>query len=219
MAQNNSLISAYQARSLLLAYDEELQKQLKLNRKMRIFGETLRTFLLMNTGRVPIYPCLAVEQSLAGLLPVIPGPLLIPPPESPHTYFRIVRDPPDLLSCILRDLWIYDWASSIEENEFFPSTDEFLKLPCVLMSGIPFHEYPLITKAITDKGLPDTFIHKILPGETLSMFLARIYDNADKYVMDCSLFAQLISIVMKDGWPVDGGPIILYRCTEKRLFY
>lgn len=44
----------------------------------------------------------------------------------------------------------------------------------------------------------------------ISSFLARIYDNANKYEMDCSIYAQLISQVLSDTWPTSDGTINLY---------
>jgi len=51
------------------------------------------------------------------------------------------------------------------------------------------------------------------------MFLHRIYNGETPYKMDCSLFAQLGSLVLSNQWPKKKGDILLFVAnTELSTF-
>src|SRR3989337_4085649 len=90
--------------------------------------------------------------------------------------------------------------------------DTLLVLPCVIDSSCDFAHAPIITKAIETEDL--VFRHQVFPGESLTAFLARIYDGTNKYDMDCTIYAQPASLVLSNKWPTTGGDIYLYMCAS-----
>jgi len=68
--------------------------------------------------------------------------------------------------------------------------ETLLQLPCFIDSS-----YSLIRTAIlatAKKVNKSEFIQDIMPEESLDDFLKRVYNGAEKYDMDCSIYAQLV---------------------------
>jgi hypothetical protein len=92
--------------------------------------------------------------------------------------------------------------------------DSLLSLPCVIDVSKCVMTLPIFSKALSNES--GVFIHRIGPGESLSEFLYRLYDGDEHYYMDCSIYAQLASLVLTESWPGDwlkylgGGDITLY---------
>ncbi len=81
-----------------------------------------------------------------------------------------------------------------------------LCLPCYIDDIINLVDSAIISE-VTYHGC--YYTHKILKGETLNIFLSRIYDKVP-YNMDCFVYVQLISYIFKMKWPKDGGEINIY---------
>jgi hypothetical protein len=94
----------------------------------------------------------------------------------------------------------------------FSEVPMILSLPCYVTNSKSVKTVPLLATA-TKVGTSE-FIQKVLPGESLPDFLKRIYHGAEKYDMDCSIYAQLISLVLSDKWPKEGGDVVLYIDDE-----
>lgn len=86
-------------------------------------------------------------------------------------------------------------------NNTLSELEIILSLPCV-MASIPLMETPIIKYAKQIEDL-QIFRHTVNNGESLEKFLERIYDGADEYQMDCSIFAQLVSRVLSGDWYED----------------
>ena len=82
-----------------------------------------------------------------------------------------------------------------------------ISLRCIIDDSL----YLLETKILsTAKRLSIfEFEHTVIVGETLDDFLFRIYQGAKQYEMDCTIYAQLASLVLTDKWPYDGGKFYL----------
>jgi len=96
---------------------------------------------------------------------------------------------------------------------------DLLNLSCIITTGL-LSERPILKKALRNND-DLIYIHKVIPNESLKQFLGRIYNNETVYDMDCSLYAQLCSLVLDHKWPIDGGEIKLYICRGKtgKIFF
>lgn len=88
-----------------------------------------------------------------------------------------------------------------------------LALPCVIDDNKSLLKCPIIASA--DQLGNSHFVHTVNPNETLPMFLKRVYNDSNSYEMDCSIYAQLVSNVLSDRWPTDGGNINLYIADDE----
>ena len=88
-----------------------------------------------------------------------------------------------------------------------------LSLPCIIKDSIALTDTPILSKAFRKHAF--IFKHKIFPAETLTAFLNRIYEGAEVYTMDCSIYAQLAALVLSGKWSSCGGSIKLYICAGK----
>lgn len=87
-----------------------------------------------------------------------------------------------------------------------------LGLPCIIDGNKSLLKCPIIASA--NQVGSSHFTHTVNPKETLPMFLKRVYNDANSYDMDCSIYAQLVSNVLSDRWPTDGGNISLYIADD-----
>lgn len=85
-------------------------------------------------------------------------------------------------------------------------------LPCVIDSSKSLFGCPILETA--ERIGDSTFVQEVLAGESLTAFLCRIYDDSDSYDMDCSIYSQLVSLVLARRWPTQGGKISLYISDE-----
>lgn len=92
------------------------------------------------------------------------------------------------------------------------SITELLSLPCVLNTLLHDEEQVILSGA-KQFGTSE-FLQVVMTGESLSDFLRRIYRGASSYMMDCSIYAQLASLVLDEAWPTTGGFIFLYTNPE-----
>jgi hypothetical protein len=94
----------------------------------------------------------------------------------------------------------------------FKHLENLMKLPCFIDGSSILIQKPIIATGIAINK--SEFRQYVKKGESLSDFLKRIYHGAKKYDMDCSIYAQLISLVLSDKWPKEGGQITLYIADE-----
>lgn len=86
--------------------------------------------------------------------------------------------------------------------------DDLLSLPCIIEEEKSLLKIPPFIKGEEIK--PFIYLHKILPGESLKAFLRRIYEHEGPYAMDCAIYGQLASDVLRGCWPgnrKEGGKI------------
>jgi len=91
--------------------------------------------------------------------------------------------------------------------------EELLSLGCFIDGEEILFNIPIL--ALSEQVKPFQFKHKILPNESLRNFLYRIYDGEMQYNMDCSLFAQLASLILSNQWPTNGGNIMLFIAKDE----
>lgn len=88
-----------------------------------------------------------------------------------------------------------------------------LELPCVMPdSSQSLFDLPILASA--ERFGTCEFLQTVMMDESLADFLRRVYNGAKTYTMDCSIYAQLVSIVIGNKWPIDGGYIFLYFVNE-----
>lgn len=90
--------------------------------------------------------------------------------------------------------------------------ESMVSLPCRINESHILLETPILARAV--KSAPYIFRHEVLCGESLLTFLDRIYQNSVVYNMDCSVYAQLVSLVLSGKWPTNGGKINLALCAD-----
>lgn len=87
-----------------------------------------------------------------------------------------------------------------------------MALPCVIKSERLFFDIPLVAKA--RKFNETAYFLDVEPNENIEACLKRIYGHDGPYDMDCSLYAQMASIVFSEAWPSGGGVINLFLGTD-----
>ena len=89
--------------------------------------------------------------------------------------------------------------------------DTLLSLPCVIDETKILTETPIFATA--EKIDNTVYLLYVNKGESLSEFLRRVYQGDGPYHMDCSVYSQLVSKVLSDKWPTDGGELLLFIDT------
>ena len=87
-----------------------------------------------------------------------------------------------------------------------------LSLPCTIDETKDLRNIPLlITATKINDGI---YFLNINPNESISKFLKRIHNHNGPYIMDCTIYAQLVSFVLTNMWPTNGGIIPIFICED-----
>jgi len=86
--------------------------------------------------------------------------------------------------------------------------NSLLALPCVINNDGKLTNIPLLSKSQNDFGT--VYYLEVNPGESLEIYLERIYDSKGPYDMDCTIYAQLAAKILTGTWPIDGGTVSIF---------